>query len=340
MILLGKNITQINDLLTEVSVENVFRALKNANGEVAKMQERLKIIRSIDLNQYRRLKTTLPFIVCGQFNPRIRKKENFLFTQRFIIDIDHLTEHDIEIENIKNKFREDDRVELMFLSPGGDGLKLMFKTTSKISDSGYYSVFYKSFCIKLAEAYQLGSSVDIKTSDVSRCCFVSYDPNAYYNSNPTLIDVNDFIDASSFDGYDKLKKEEKIFNEEKTIMENSYKSIDSKQEIDPEILNAIKEKMGLKIPKRSEKHYEQPEELKLYMEKMNEIIESIGLTIKSNKPISYGRQIAVNTANSWAEFNLFFGKKGVSIVATTKTGSNATLCKLVVELLKNQLADL
>ena len=339
MILLGKNIAQANDILTDVSVENVYNGLRNPNGEVAKLQERLRIIRSMDNNQYRRMKTALPYIICGHFNPRVRKKENFVFTERFLLDIDHLSDYEIDIEKLKIKLKSDKTIELMFSSPSGDGLKVMFKLVKKISDSSYYSMFYKTFCLKFSELYELGSAVDIKTCDVSRCCFVSYDSNAYYNCNSDLIDCQSYVDEYSMKDFDKLNSElkdiEKI-NEQNDI-ENEIQHSKNEMGLSEEIINAIKHKMGLKIKINPGKTYEQPEELKERVPKILEIIESVGLIIHANKPISYGRQITVKSENQWAELNLFYGKKGISIVATTKTGSNKVLCTMVVDLLKNYL---
>jgi hypothetical protein len=340
MILLGKNITQANDILIEVGIENIYKGLKNSNGEVAKLQEKLRIIRSIDSNQYRRLKTSLPYIVCANFNPKLRKKENFVFTERFIVDIDHLSDYDIDIQDLKSHLKSDNRVELLFESPSGDGLKVMFKNATKITDSSYYSMFYKTFCIRFSEANNLGSAVDVKTCDVSRCCFVSYDPDAYYNSNVVPVNCQEYVDENSLKEFDNLNIEFKTIvqiNKQKDI-ENDVQINKNEQGLSVEIINAIKQKMGLKIKVTSEKIYEQPEQLKEKLPSIIEIIESVGLVIKSNKPISYGRQLVVTTQNQWAEINLFYGgKKGISVVPTTKTGSNQNLCKVVVELLKNCL---
>ena len=150
MVLVGKHITTIGDPLQPVAIDKLFKAIINPDSEVATLQKRLQAIKMLDIQQYRKLKTGLPYIVCAHFHPNIRKKENFVFTERFIVDIDHLSEYDLEPKAVKDKMRNDPRVELMFTSPGGDGLKVFFSLEEKISDSAYYALFYKSFCLRFA----------------------------------------------------------------------------------------------------------------------------------------------------------------------------------------------
>ena len=78
MLLIGKQVTSGADPLQPVEVEKVYRAILNPDSEVAILQKRLREIKILDLGQYRKLKTGLPYIVCAQFQPKLRKKENFL----------------------------------------------------------------------------------------------------------------------------------------------------------------------------------------------------------------------------------------------------------------------
>ncbi len=141
MLLIGKHITAPSDPLQPVSVQSVFKAICNARGEVATLQNRLQAIRIIDAGQYRKMKTALPYIVCASFQPNVRKKENFVFTERFVVDIDHLSEYEIDMKSLRQRLRDDPRVELLFSSPGGDGLKVLFVLSERIADSGYYALF-------------------------------------------------------------------------------------------------------------------------------------------------------------------------------------------------------
>src|SRR5690554_2045557 len=142
MLYLGKHITSSRDPLQPVAIQQVYKALKNPKGKVADQLKRLHQIRLIDPNKYRKMKTTLPYLVCAQFHPMVRRKENFLHTKRFLLDIDHLSEYEINQDSLRQKLIADPRVELLFSSPSGDGLKVLFQLNKKISDSGYYALFY------------------------------------------------------------------------------------------------------------------------------------------------------------------------------------------------------
>ena len=99
----------------------------------------------MDINRYRDLKKKLPYVVCGMFHPLIRRKENFSAIQYFIIDMDHIVEHGKSITTITDKLRAEPQVHLFFKSPGGDGIKVMFKLKENCHDAQLFSAFYKIF---------------------------------------------------------------------------------------------------------------------------------------------------------------------------------------------------
>lgn len=337
MIRLGKNITAAGDQLYDVALDKVYKALINANGEVASMQRRLQAIRAMDPAQYRKLKVSLPYVVCAQFHPKIRRKENFLFADRFLIDIDHISEHGLDLGVLRDTFSKDPRVELMFASPSGDGLKILFRIEPRISDPAYYVLFYKAFCLSLENTYKLGAALDHKTFDVSRCCFVSFDPEAYYNPEAEPIDPTSFVSKESMFELDAIEKEAKKIQqshlaEKKELIQDQFSA--TTQELPDGVLSFIKEKTGEKVRKAHGKIYEQPEQLEEIMGQLQQFVSEINGAIESVKPIAYGRQVRINSGKIWAEINIFFGKRGVSVVPTTKTGSHREFGKSVSEFLK------
>lgn len=340
MVLIGKQITSPGNPLQPVALDKLYKAIINPNSEVATLQKRLQAIKVLDMQQYRKLKTGLPYIVCAQFQPKIRRKENFLFTERFIVDLDHLQAADLDIITLKNQLKQDPRVELMFTSPSGDGLKVFFCLSEKISDSAYYAIFYKSFCLKLAAQYQLEAVIDTKTNDVTRCCFASHDTEAYYNPNPEKIEVAQYMPEASSLAFDQFMKT--LQTEEKTIKEEQLKAekpTDAVANIPDDLLNSIKQKIGMRVKIPQVKNYEQPEQLDSLMQEIAEQVAQIGVAVISSKPISYGRQVKMGAGKYWAEINIFYGQRGVSVVPTTKTGSNKELCESLVLLLKNHFSN-
>ena len=127
MILYGNNITSVQDPLVKMPVTNVWHAVKNPKQETLALIRQLRIIRAIDYKRYSVLKRQLPYFVCGIFNPPCRRSEHFAYIEYFMLDIDRIAEKQLSVEELKRRLIQDKRVMLCFVSPGEDGLKLMFK---------------------------------------------------------------------------------------------------------------------------------------------------------------------------------------------------------------------
>lgn len=337
MLNIGKNITLPGDALQPTQVEKVYKAIINPKGRVAEMVGRLQHIRAIDPKKYRKMKTALPYIVCAKFHPNIRRKENFMTTERFIVDIDHLSEFNINVENLKEKLKKDNRVEMFFTSPSGDGIKALFHLSEKISDAAYYSLFYKTFCMLWGKEYDLGGALDTVTSDVSRCCFVSYDPNAWYNPKAETISSEQYLNKGNFLEMDRIQKEVKEHEQEKITVKKEV-GIDTTKKplaLSDDILNQIKEKVGQRVKQPIPKEYFQPEELEPLVDGLQKVFEEVGLKLALTEPIHYGRKVKVSAEKYWAELNIFYGQKGPTVVKTSKTGSNPQLVETVYVLIKD-----
>ena len=108
-----------------------------------------------------------------------RKKEKLIGLSDLICwDIDGLD----EVEIVKEKLFEDEHVLLVHTSPSGNGLKL-FARFEGLTKENYESNwnFGRDYFI---EKYIIPQEMfDSKTKDISRACFVSYDPDLFYNEN-------------------------------------------------------------------------------------------------------------------------------------------------------------
>ena len=77
MISTGANITNSTDSLRKVTVIYLHDSLRNPRPVISSAIRQLRVAREIDGKQYGLLKRRLPYIVCGIFNPRYRRTENF-----------------------------------------------------------------------------------------------------------------------------------------------------------------------------------------------------------------------------------------------------------------------
>ncbi len=336
MISFGKNIRQANDPLTKLPIETVFNKIKSPHQKLIDYIVQLRTVATIDSKKYRLLKVKLPYLVAATFNPTFRKKECFAHTGYFILDIDHVNEKELDLDSLFAKMCADKRVVLAFRSPSNDGIKLFFKLKEKCFDSGKYSIFYKYFAHKFSADYNLTQVIDKSTSDVSRACFVSYDPEAYFNNSAEPIDMEKLIDfeneetvsAINFD----IKETEKRTSENQPETDTNNLDID-KQDLPTDILQGIREKLNPKIKVKREKNIFVPKELDEIIEEVKTAMNGHNIKTESIIKINYGKQFKFTIGKIWCEINLFYGKRGFSVVETTKNGSNTEMAGLCAKIL-------
>ncbi len=330
----GKNVTQAGDQLHSLSLERLYLGLTQPKGNLIDLLQQLRSLKTIDAAAYRKAKTQLPYIVCGNFNPAQRRKENFAFTEHFIIDIDHLVNIDSSPDEIKKLLKPDERVAMLFTSPGGDGVKLVFNLQTRIHDAGYYSAFYKIFAASFAVQYRLEGAVDLVTNDVSRCCFMSYDPQAVYNEKALPVDAADYLDEGSLEGLFEASKIVKMAEQTKKELngDDLLASLE-KQNLPDDVLMKIRQKLNPALAARQPKtkEYYQPVELEQTMPQLKESLLQMGISLTETHPIQYGKKLKLSAGAYWAEINLFHGKHGFKAVQTTKTGSNKSLAAMALQ---------
>ena len=336
-------VTQPNDTLVAISIERMMKGIQTPDSPLAEQVTQLRTVKAMDENQYRRLKTQLPYIVCGMFSPAIRRKENFSYAEYFILDLDHLTQFERTSQVLKDQLKSDENILMMFVSPGNDGLKLLFKIQERIHDVGYYTLFYKQFAARFAALHELQGMVDIKTNDVSRCCFMSHDNDLVYNEHALPVIAADYLNPDNIDGLENTLKEikEADIQQQEQLFLTADATVDLPKSILPDdVLLRIKMRINPSLIVRPKKVVTQPGELNEIWGKLQVYLEEMEIPIEKMTPISYGRQIRLKADMHWAELNIFYGKKGYSVVKTTKTGSSEALAEIAYNALQqffNQL---
>lgn len=330
MISYGKSIRQSNDKLNKVKLEQIASRIKKPKLEMRNFIDQLRTVASIDKNQYRNLKVQLPYFVAAIFNPPFRKNENFAYTEYFILDIDHLGDKEILVDDLMNKFSKDNRILLAFRSPSNDGIKAFFKFSEKVYDVGKYSMFYKAFAQKFAMEYSLQQYIDKRTSDVSRACFYSYDEKQIYNPNADTISMNSII---NFDNELELLEVQRDIKEYSKGQQKPDDLQAMKQVLPKDLLQEIRETLNPKVKERREKKVFVPEQLEQILDDIKEKLLSHNIETKEVRNINYGKQFKFGVKYLWTEINLFYGKKGFTIVITNKSGSNEELGVIVENLI-------
>ena len=330
-ILFGKNILRPNEL-QKVPIERIYKGIKYPKQSFADQIQQLRTFAILDPKQYSELKKKLPYILCGIFKPLIRKTENFAAIRHFIVDLDHLTQNDFNKDQLLQKLAQDQRVLLAFSSPGNDGIKLMFHLKQQCTDAALYSAFYKVFLAKFAQQYQLHTVLDKSTSDVTRVCFMSTDPNAHYNPQATPIALDQYIDPNNFDQSEKIIKQA-----EKQLPQLTKKKTQQQNDLDPEAYTKIKNALNPKFTNKTIKEVYVPPQLNKAINIISEKLAKYQLHIQEQRNIQYGKQLKIAHQLVWCEINIFFGKKGFRVVKTTKAGSNSDLADLAKQAIEEIL---
>jgi len=101
-----------------------------------------------------------------------------------IVDIDHLSELGLSLEGLRSQFAKDRELgaRLIFVSPSGDGLKLVCKTDTEITDDNTYKEVYYSLKHYIESTYSHPGReiVDGSGKDITRLCYVPYDSEAIF----------------------------------------------------------------------------------------------------------------------------------------------------------------
>lgn len=329
MLSFGRNITSSADTLNRVKVDYLYHSLRNPKPEIVSQMNQLRIVRNIDAKQYSILKRQLPYVVCGMFNPPYRRTENFAYTEYFILDIDHIYDKGLDVGQIKERLKADPRVVLCFLSPSEDGLKVLFRLKERCYDAGLYSLFYKTFLKDFSLHYGLEQVIDERTSDVCRACFVSIDAEAYYNPNAERVDMDFYLPKDNvgmlFDLKSSLAKEVK---EQAATAEKEERSIDP----DADVMQRVKALLNPKGTTKQKPAPYVPQRLDDIMDDLKRYVEETGVLLYEVQNIQYGKKLRFRMGQKLAEVNLFYGKRGFSVVQTPRGGTSAELNELMVQL--------
>ena len=133
----------------------------------------LKIRSAQEQNERSKLKKSLPAVTLSSVCVGGHRKEDIQNLTGFLqIDIDKLQ----NVDEIKERLKQDRHIYLLFLSPSGNGLKCVInigKNQPRIVFE-YVRLYFK-------EKYSL--EIDTQVKDESRLCFYSYDPDIYVNED-------------------------------------------------------------------------------------------------------------------------------------------------------------
>jgi hypothetical protein len=184
----------------EVSLNAILKSFGNGHFQSVVDPAR-QLYRDNKYEEYTLYKNKLPAITfSGLFNPKRTMANIYQYSSLVILDIDKAGDN---LSVFKNQLSADPYVIAVWLSPSGDGLKFIVASdASKEKHKDVYTAAAQYFRAK----YDM--DIDRSGSDVSRLCFVSFDPDIRINSQYVLF--NDYCieeDKKSEIGQKTKKKE-------------------------------------------------------------------------------------------------------------------------------------
>lgn len=119
-----------------------------------------------------------------------------------VIDIDHLSQIGRNLGELRTELLRDTEIglKLLFVSPSGDGLKLVCKTLWEFVDNDSYKSEYLSLIGYLHERYNLPYKDDKRkiegldlTPDITRTCFLCHDDTAVLKDDNSVFNSDEHI---------------------------------------------------------------------------------------------------------------------------------------------------
>lgn len=337
---LGTKIVAANEKLTSINMIDLFEMIAHPEPSLRNQTEVLRSIQRMDSAKYNLMKKSLPYFVCAHFDPDYRRKENFSSASSFVLDIDHVDDKSIHLDELKAELAKDERIAMMFTSPSGCGLKLIFLLDKPCLDENIYSSFYKQFAWDFAKEHHLETFIDLKTNDVTRACFIPADDHAILNPTATPVNWENYVNLDCVDLFIKEDKMPSI-SQEKQVQD--LEPVEKNLDPDRETMNRIKERLELsqkkKLPQEVRPIYV-PEEITNIVTDLKQSIEETGVELYDTRNNQYGIKLMFRTHQLKAEINLFFGHKGYSVVESPKRGTSMQLNDMMAQLVNDYIQTL
>ncbi len=167
-----------SDRVTEPQgVRVTFQSILSMIQSSPDLRSKIAAVRSIAESAERQEKKrkTLPWFSMAEFKGNYRDNPSFLSTKHIILDPDHVGGR---ISDLRIRIKSDPRVFISFVSPSGDGLKLIFELEKPVTtDEDFRAAF--SFLRKMIQT-EYGITVD-GDDDPARACYLSFDPDMWIN---------------------------------------------------------------------------------------------------------------------------------------------------------------
>lgn len=156
---------------------------------------------------------------------------------------------------------------------------------------------------------------------------MSYDPQAFFNPTAETVDWENALNLDDFREINHVEQEISLFEQQLPP------TTTEKKPLEVDLLKEIKQKLNPDFRPKKQKNIYVPEQLEQTLDTVIGQLHEKGVTVDEVTNIHYGKKFRVSVNQAWAEVNLFYGKKGFSVVKTPKRGSNAELADIAHQII-------
>ncbi|GAB4424168.1 MAG: hypothetical protein OHK0039_41140 [Bacteroidia bacterium] len=301
--------------------------------------EMLRQAARLDPALYRRRKTHLPYFIGAAFREGIRRTDHLVAADCLILDLDGCRQSEAQFAALRERLCADAQVWLLYTSPGGQGLKLVFRLERPLTESKAFSDCYQAFARQFARRHDIGDWVDYRTHDVTRVSFLSYDPQVCFapDAEPVApVQHSAFIDASI-----DIPWATPGNPPDEGVLEVELQPRTEPQPVrepDAEAWLDIRRALRPERPVRS-RQVTLPAEIEAITPAIRLAAEASGFALRETLDLNYGRKYIFAYQTVWAEVNLYHGRHGFSLVRSPKTGSDPRLAELAYDLIHRLIFD-
>jgi len=315
----GQSLLQTGSTLEPKSLAEIRNIISEPNSALQQLTYRLRLLFAINLEAYQAMKKKLPYICGSEFENGVRKKTAFLQTTGWVIDIDKM-DATVDYGSLSKRLASFPGIVLIYISPSGKGIKALVKLKSPINSVVESETAFKNYLTKLADQLNIESFIDFKTYDVTRVSFLCSDENIWIDEIKQGIDHQDYLPTEQQLPWDKEAKTAGGANS--NLTEEIYSKI--KLRLQPNSLKPKAANVMLNIPET-------------LWEILPIIIEEALLNELQveHRTISYGLKLTFRYRHQFADLNLFYGKRGFSIVQTPTKGSQPELLDIGFRIVTN-----
>lgn len=146
----GTKLNKKDERVTLTEFSCVIDKIKNGtDGLVGKIAELCKLSTIEERQVYK--PNNLPYFSMCTYHQNHRKNENLSSSQHIVFDLGHLGK---KLDQVRADLLKDPRTYCLFISPSGDGIKMIYTLDRVITDSNVYKQVYEYYFDQFSKTYK------------------------------------------------------------------------------------------------------------------------------------------------------------------------------------------